>query len=330
MATHEPGGGSGDRDSHDPRDTPSAGEDSTGGGTESGESKGIGASDPTVRFGAQPEGERETGASEAEPTRRLGEPDPTLPNPRTAPTLPGTPILPGFPDPASTIPGLATPGAPNPLSDNAFGADAGGPADPEGENSGAAGESDRPRRLRGSMQRQEAGVTQPRPPTVAEARARDKARKRAEEAERAAAEAAETKRRKRKRLLIGGVAVAGIAAVVGTGYLAYQAAHRPANVTAYCITDDNGQQQVVPDDDCVRAQSYASTGGYYGGGGLGPGIFLYNGHQYRYYYGGNNTVGRAPVGGSTVAPKKATVSTKSGTVVRGGLGSKSGSTSGGS
>ncbi|NKY84764.1 hypothetical protein HGA07_03885 [Nocardia veterana] len=182
--------------------------------------------------------------------------------------------------------------------------------------------------MRGSMQRQEAGVTQPRPPTVAEARARDKARKRAEEAERAAAEALEAKKRTRRRLLIGGVAVAGIAAVVGAGYLAYQAVHKP-DVTAYCITDDNGQQQVVPDDDCVRAQSYATTSGYYGGY-HSPGIFFYNGHQYRYYYGGNNSVGRPPSGGSTVAPKKASVSTKSGTIVRGGLGSKSGSTSGGS
>ncbi|MCC3311941.1 hypothetical protein [Nocardia africana] len=329
MATHEPGGGPGDRDSHDPRDTPSTGEDNTGAGAESGESKDIGASDPTVRSGAEPGGERESVASEAEPAKRLGEPDPTLPNPRTAPTLPGAPILPGFQEPTAPIPGLGTPGVPNPLSDNAFGIDVGGSTGSEGENPDAAGES-KPRRMRGSMQRQEAGVTQPRPPTVAEARARDKARKRAEEAERAAAEAAEAKRRKRKRLLIGGVAVAGIAAVVGTGYLAYQAAHRPANVTAYCITDDNGRQQVVPDDDCVRAQSYTTSSGYYGGGGLGPGIFLYNGHQYRYYYGGNNAVGRAPVGGSTVEPKKATVSTKSGTVVRGGLGSKSGSTSGGS
>ncbi|WP_024806501.1 hypothetical protein [Nocardia sp. BMG51109] len=176
------------------------------------------------------------------------------------------------------------------------------------------------------MQRQEPGVTQARPPTVAEARARDKARKRAEDAQRAAEEALAAKKRTRKRLLIGGVAVVGIAAVVGGGYLAYRAVTKP-DVTAYCVVRDaNGQEVLAPDDDCDRAQTYSTTGGgYYGA----PGIFLYNGRQYSYYYGGsNNTVGRPPTGGSTVAPKDATVKTKSGTVVRGGLGSKSGSSGG--
>ncbi|MBO0853156.1 MAG: hypothetical protein J2P18_05240 [Nocardia sp.] len=179
--------------------------------------------------------------------------------------------------------------------------------------------------MRGSVQRQEAGVTQPRPPTVAESRARDKARKRAEEAAQAEAEALESKKRTRRKIFIGAGAVAGIAAIVGAGYLAYQAVHKP-DVTAYCITDDNGNQQVVPDNDCVRAQSYAST---YGGYHSSPGLFFYNGHQYRYYYGGNNTVGRPPTGGSMTAPAKANVTTKSGsTITRGGLGSSSGSKSG--
>ncbi|MBB5911639.1 nucleoid-associated protein YgaU [Nocardia transvalensis] len=274
-----------------------------------------------------------------------------MPQPPGGPTGPesgsggpgfGTPPGPGFAQPTTPLPGLPDPfpsttesggiGAPLPGIPDPFASasESGGMGVPSpGETPG--GTTEPPRTMRGSIERQEAGVTQPRPPTVAEARARDKARKRAEEAERAAAEALEQKKRTRKRMLIGGVAVVGIAAVVGAGYLTYRAVTAPDEVTASCITDDNGQQTVVPDDECERAQQYATTsgGGYYGGGGF-PGFFIYNGHQYRYYYGGNNTVGRPPTGGSTVAPKSATVKTKSGTVVRGGLGSKSSSTSGGS
>ncbi|MFB8009227.1 hypothetical protein [Nocardia sp. NPDC056000] len=190
-----------------------------------------------------------------------------------------------------------------------------------------------PEPRRGSMQRQEAGVTAPRPPTVAEARAREKARKRAEEAEQAAAEAAETKRKKKKKVLIGGAAVVGVAALVGGGYLAYDALTTP-EVTAYCTvvakkgqvvavgngqtvtaTSDN-QEIVIPDNYCDDAKRTGSTG-------LG-GIFILNGSQYRYYYGGSgNTIGHAPTGGSTVLPKGADVKTKSGsTIQRGGLGSK--------
>ncbi len=198
-----------------------------------------------------------------------------------------------------------------------------------GEDPGGQASEEPPRRMRGSMQRQEAGVTQPRPPTLAESRARDKARKRAEEAQRAAEAALEQKRKRRNKMLIGGAAVVGVAALVGAGYLAYQAITAPDQVTAYCTEVDNNV--VVDDQTCDTAQAaYTSSPGYYGGGPHIPGIFIYNGHQYRYYYGGNNTVGRPPTGGSTIAPSHATTTTKSGTVVRGGLGSKSGSSSGGS
>ncbi|MRH91000.1 hypothetical protein GFY24_26760 [Nocardia sp. SYP-A9097] len=178
-------------------------------------------------------------------------------------------------------------------------------------------------------------MTAPRPPTVAEARAREKARKRAEEAERAAAEAEDAKKAKRKKLLIGSAAVVGVAALVGGGYLAYDALTTP-EVTAYCTvvakqgqvvavgngqtitaTKDN-QEIVVPDNYCDDAKRS-------GGTGLG-GIFILNGSQYRYYYGGSgNTIGHAPTGGTTVLPKGADVKTKSGsTIQRGGLGSKIG------
>lgn len=168
----------------------------------------------------------------------------------------------------------------------------------------------------GSIQRQEPGRTQPRPPTVAEARARDKARRRAEAARRAAAEAEEARRRKRNRVMIGGAAVVGVAALVGGGYLAYRAVAAP-EVTAYCTRiDENGKEVVVEDRYCDTASR--------GSPGMG-GILILNGMQYRYYYGGNNTIGQPPIGGSTVKPKGAEIKTKSGTVIqRGGLGSKGG------
>ncbi|VFA98806.1 hypothetical protein [Nocardia cyriacigeorgica] len=170
----------------------------------------------------------------------------------------------------------------------------------------------------GSVHRQEPGVTQPRPPTVAEARARDKARRKAEAEAQAAAAREEAARRTRKRVMIGGAAVVGVAALVGGGYLAYRAVAAPDRVTAYCtVIDENGKETVVEDDRCGRA----SSAGHAGVGG----IFIYNGMQYRYYYGGNNTVGQPPTGGTTVKPKGAEITTKSGTVIqRGGLGSKSG------
>ncbi|MFI6168175.1 hypothetical protein ACIBCN_15445 [Nocardia sp. NPDC051052] len=178
---------------------------------------------------------------------------------------------------------------------------------------------------RGSVQRQEPGITQPRPPTVAEARARDKARKRAEEAQQAAVAAGEAKKRTRKRVMIGGVAIVGVAALVGGGYLAYRAFTAPDKVTASCVKTENGQEIVVEDRYCGDGRQ-----GFVSDGGIGPGlIILGGGPQYRYYYGGTPTIGKPPTGGTTVKPKSAEIKTKSGTTVqRGGLGSKS--TGGGS
>ncbi|MGV9616140.1 hypothetical protein [Nocardia xishanensis] len=176
----------------------------------------------------------------------------------------------------------------------------------------------------GSIQRQEPGVTQPRPPTVAEARARDKARKRAADAQRAAQAAADAKKRTRKRVLIGGVAIVGVAGLVGGGYLAYRALTAPDEVTAYCVRTENGQEIVVEDKYCQPGQAgfVDDNGGSYSH--AGPIIIYGGGPQYRYYYGGGNTVGKPPVGGSTLKPKGAQITTKSGTTIqRGGLGSKS-------
>ncbi len=246
--------------------------------------------EPTTRID-KPENHSAAGGSTPAP------PNPTLPMPsgQSGPIIPPSPLG-----------GL---GYPEPLTPAS---DVGGTVYPP------------PDHPQGSIRVQEPGVTQPRPPTVAEARARDKARKRAEEAEQAAAAAYEAKRKKRKRMLIGGAAVVGVAAVVGAGYLAYENSAR--DVTAYCVTDDNNQQTVVNDNDCVAAQDYATRTGVFHSGL--PAIFFFNGHQYRYYYGGSNSFGHTPVGGSLSEPSHARISTKSGTVIRGGLGSHSGGHSG--
>ncbi|MCX5046162.1 hypothetical protein OG921_23615 [Aldersonia sp. NBC_00410] len=186
----------------------------------------------------------------------------------------------------------------------------GGPQDGAPEPGSSSGQQTPPRR--GNVSRQEPGTTQPRPPTVGEVRARKQARKQAAELE-AAARAAEERRRKRNRRLIGGAAVVGVVAVVAVGYKVLSA-HE--NVTARCVVMEDGSEVVVEDRYCN------------GSPGMN-GIFIVGGSQYRYYYGGNGTIGQSPTGGSTVKPKGAEIKTSSGTTVqRGGLGAKVGGSSG--
>ncbi|WP_280509940.1 hypothetical protein, partial [Nocardia farcinica] len=134
--------------------------------------------------------------------------------------------------------------------------------------------------------------------------------------------APEAKRRTRNRVLIGGVAIVGVAGLVGGGYLAYRALSAPDEVTAYCVKTENGQEVVVEDRYCQPGQAgFVDDDGRSSTGSL---IILGGGPQYRYYYGGTNTVGKPPTGGTTVKPKSAQITTKSGTTIqRGGLGSKS-------
>lgn len=194
---------------------------------------------------------------------------------------------------------------------------------PSGEDAGSPGGN--PRRDPsddvgpGSMRFQDPATARPRPPTVGEIRARQKAERERREAEEARV-AAELKRQQRNRRLIGGAAVVGVVGVVaGLGYWALS----PRTTTAQCVQEDaNGGPIVVPDNYC--------TGNTSGGGG-GSGFFFYSGgHQYRYYYGSTGTVGSRPVGGTTIAPKGTTVKTSSGsTIQRGGLGSKFSGSGGG-
>lgn len=185
------------------------------------------------------------------------------------------------------------------------------------------GEEYRPAPAQGSIRWQEPGVTKPRPPTVAEARQRDKARKAREAAEQWAA-LQEEKREQRKatgrKVLIGSVAVVG---VVGAVALGYHLLHQDDEVAASCVKD--GTNEVVPDEYCSR--------GYAGG----HSTFIYAGSPYRYYYGGSSGgIGTIARGGTIEIPKGTTAKTKSGTsitksgssVSRGGFGSKSGGSSG--
>jgi hypothetical protein len=169
---------------------------------------------------------------------------------------------------------------------------------------------------RGTVRAQEPGVTRPRPPTVAEARARDKARKAREVAERFAAEQvanAERKRSQNRKTLMGAVAVVGVVGVVALGYQAFKAT---PEVTASCVDENN----------VVVSDSYCGSGSP----GMG-GIFIWAGMPYRYYYGGSTGgVGTRATGGTLTQPSRTTAKTKSGSSIsRGGFGSSSVGSSGG-
>lgn len=185
------------------------------------------------------------------------------------------------------------------------------------------GEEYRPAPAQGSIRWQEPGVTKPRPPTVAEARQRDKVRKAREAAEQWAA-LQEEKREQRKatgrKVLIGSVAVVG---VVGAVALGYHLLHQDDEVAASCVKD--GTNEVVPDEYCSRGYAGSHS------------TFIYAGSPYRYYYGGSSGgIGTIARGGTIEIPKGTTAKTKSGTsitksgssVSRGGFGSKSGGSSG--
>jgi hypothetical protein len=168
---------------------------------------------------------------------------------------------------------------------------------------------------RGTIRSQDPGVARPRPPTVAEARARDKARMAREVAERFAAEQAanaERKRSQNKKTLMGAVAVVGVVGAVALGYQLFKA---DRDVTATCVDADS---VVVPDSYCGS-----------GTPGVG-GIFIYAGAPYRYYYAGSNSgVGTRATGGTLTQPSGTIAKTKSGSSIsRGGFGSSSAGSSG--
>lgn len=169
---------------------------------------------------------------------------------------------------------------------------------------------------RGTIREQQPGVTRPRPPTVAEARAREKARKARDVAEKFAAEQAanaEDRRRKNRKTLMGAVAVVGVVGVVALGYQAFKAG---PEVTASCV-DENS---------VVVSDSYCGSGTP----GMG-GVLIFAGAPYRYYYGGaTGGVGSVATGGTLTQPRGTIAKTKSGSSIsRGGFGSSSVGSAGG-
>ena len=165
----------------------------------------------------------------------------------------------------------------------------------------------------GSMRFQDESTT-PREPTVGELRAHKKAQRERAEREVLLAQEAETKR-KRKRLLIGGVAAVGVVGVIAALYAATGSGN---DVNARCV-DPNGT--VVSDNYCGGSSNYGSSS-----------LIFLGGTGYRYNYGGSGSVGQKATGGSATAPKGSSISGSSGksssSVSRGGLGTSSGKSSG--
>ena len=162
----------------------------------------------------------------------------------------------------------------------------------------------------GSIRWQDPATATPRPPTVAEARQRDKAQKAREAAAQFAAlqeQNAQDRKARNGKILMGSVAVVGVVGVVALGY---HLLHKE-EIAASCVKE--GTNEVVPDSYCSSGRS--SSGG----------TFIYLGSPYRYYYGGNNGgVGTIARGGTIEQPKGTTAKTKSGTSIsRGGFGSSS-------
>jgi hypothetical protein len=177
----------------------------------------------------------------------------------------------------------------------------------------------------GTMRFQDASTAHPRPPTLAEQRARAHA----QEELAAQQEAAVARAAGRRRVMIGAGVTVGVVALVGAWYLLAS----PDTVTASCTVATGSQADtVVNDQNCDP--NYATTHGGYVSNGF---VFLplvgggYS--QYHYYYGGTGTIGQRATGGSYTAPSNDTVKTKSGsTIQRGGFGitGRSGSSGGSS
>jgi hypothetical protein len=166
------------------------------------------------------------------------------------------------------------------------------------------------------MRFQDPATSRPRPPTLAEQRARLRAKEDAAELE-AETEAAHRKATARRRVMIGGGVSVGVVGVIAAAYILAQ----PQTIAAHCtVTDASGPATVVDDNLCdpnyaARVGGYTSDGYVFiplPGGGYS---------QYHYYYGGSGVVGHQATGGSFTAPSNATIRTGGGqTVQRGGFG----------
>jgi hypothetical protein len=196
---------------------------------------------------------------------------------------------------------------------------------------GVFGEPEQPQDGPTGTMRFQDGSTEPRPPSLAEQRARMQA-----EEELAAQQAvADQRSTTRRRVMIGAGVTVGVAALVAGWYVLAS----PASVTARCAVAGTGSDAdtVVADQNCDPA--YASAhGGYVSNGFVFIPLVGGGFRQYHYYYGGTGAIGQRVSGGSFTAPSHATVRTGSGTTIQrggfgitgktGGIGGSSGGTGG--
>lgn len=176
----------------------------------------------------------------------------------------------------------------------------------------------------GTMRFQDAASATPRPPTLAEQRARIQA----EEELAAQQEAASAKAAGRRRVMIGGGVTVGVVALVGAWYLLAS----PETVTAQCTVAAGSQTDTIVNDQYCDEAYVNSHGGHISNGFIFLPLVGGGYSQYHYYYGGTGTIGQKATGGSFTEPSNATVKTKSGsTIKRGGFGitGRSGGSSGG-
>jgi hypothetical protein len=229
---------------------------------------------------------------------------------------PTEPIPAGQPGADATPPGSdATPPSATPPSATPPGQDVASPRIERGNVTSSPGEPPGEPPPRGRVRYQDPATARARPPSLAEQRARQVAERERRRKEIAEVAEADRKSKLRRRLMIGGGVTVGVVALVAIWY----AASRPKDVTAYCVADDD---VVTDDNNCDQRYVTTTGGGYYSGG-----FFFIGGRQYHYYYGGNPTpLGGHVSGGSTVKPKGASITTRSGkTIQRGGFGIRGGS-----
>jgi hypothetical protein len=170
-------------------------------------------------------------------------------------------------------------------------------------------------------------ATQPRPPTLAEQRARQQAQE-AEVERELEAEIAADRSAHRRRVMIGAGVTVGIVALIGGWYLL----SRPNDVTARCTVAEGNTNGTVVQDQYCDENYVTSQGGHISNGIIFLPILGGGYSQYHYYYGGSGNIGQRVSGGSYTQPSSGTIRTNSGsTVSRGGLGvsSKTGGTGGG-
>lgn len=169
-------------------------------------------------------------------------------------------------------------------------------------------------RPRGQIRYQDPATATPRPPTLGEQLARQRAEAEEHERELAERERAHRRSRTRRRIMIGSGVGVGLVALVAAGYTVAS----PQQVTASCVSD--GDNVINSDQNCDEGYVQSHGGTFVGG------VFFLSGHTYRYYYGGSGRPGQVATGGTYVRPPSAHVSTPSGkTIQRGGFGIRGGS-----